>query len=331
MKPEAGINQYGFYFLPLSVSCCSITYVSAMRERQQCLNIERISVVVPVYNDAQAIKELLGRLFSVSMPYELEIEVVIVDDGSDDNVWLDLKQLKGEMPSKRLKLIRLASNHGQGLATLCGIANSRGDFVITMDSDLQHPPEEIPVLVKHLKEGGFDLVYGTGTNGHQFMKRIARRILRIPGALMGVLYYQSTSFRMMTRPLGLQLVNSITSRILTIDDLFPGMVKKVGFVSVRHEKRKHGDSSYSYLDVALSLLEAWYLSKRQKEVAVKTGLALLLLSMISSHYAVELVGVSIAPILFFTAIVIMACGYMVDMRRREATLDNQISILEVVS
>jgi glycosyltransferase involved in cell wall biosynthesis len=305
--------------------------ISALSEGQQSRNIEWVSIVLPVYQDVQAMEELLDRLFSVSMPYDCEIEVVIVDDGSDDEVWLDLKKLKAGLPARRIKLIRLTSNHGQGLATLCGIKHSCGDFVVTMDSDLQHPPEEIPVLIKSLKEGSLDLVYGTGVNGHRLMKRIARRILRIPGALMGVLYYESTSLRGMTRALGSQLVNSISSRVLTIDDLFPGMAKEVGFVSVRHEERKYGKSSYSYYDVALFLMKAWYFSKRQKEVAVKAGLALFLLSIISFLFPVKIMGVNMGLILFPAATTIITCGYMVHMGRREITLNNQINILEMVS
>ena len=116
-----------------------------------------LSVVVPVYRGEKLVEPLVERL-SKSLPtFAKKYEVILVNDGSPDGSW-DV----GERLAKKYKWvrgIRLMRNYGQHNATLCGVRLAQYDVIVTMDQDLQHPPEEIPVLLAEL-EKGFDVVYG---------------------------------------------------------------------------------------------------------------------------------------------------------------------------
>lgn len=212
----------------------------AVRERP------RISVVVPVYNTVRTLPVLCDRLESVlggtmRVPYE----VVLVDDGSrNPATWpklLELKEARAE-----LRVYRLARNYGQHSAVLCGFAESRGDFVITLDDDLQNPPEEIPKLYQAIMESGADAVFGVfEKKKHPFYRRIGTRIIdRLNSAIF-------------QKPADLVLSNYRIIARGTVDRLvrhktafpyIPGLILLYGSTfantTVRHEARADGESSY---------------------------------------------------------------------------------------
>ncbi len=116
-----------------------------------------LSIVVPVYRGETLIEPLVARL-SMSLPtFAEKYEIILVNDGSPDGSWDVIEQLANKY--KWVRGIRLMRNYGQHNATLCGVRLARYDVVVTMDQDLQHPPEEIPVLLAELEQG-FDVVYG---------------------------------------------------------------------------------------------------------------------------------------------------------------------------
>ena len=115
------------------------------------------SIVIPVYNGAPYLEDLHKRLTDVLEKITHSYEIILVDDGSSDASWQVLCRL-GQR-DKKIKLIRLMKNFGQHNATLCGFRYSGGHYVITMDDDLQHPPEEIPKLISEIQKG-YSLVYG---------------------------------------------------------------------------------------------------------------------------------------------------------------------------
>src|SRR5690349_9514791 len=118
-----------------------------------------VSVIVPVFNSARTLRTLCERLFRVFEGIGRSYEVVFVDDGSRDDSWIVLSRLQVEFPD-RVIAIQLRRNFGQHNALMCGFRHSRGRYIITMDDDLQHPPEEIPKLLQGIDAGGLDLVYG---------------------------------------------------------------------------------------------------------------------------------------------------------------------------
>lgn len=118
-----------------------------------------ISVVVPLYNERESLPELMQWIDNVCHKNSYSYQVIMVDDGSDDDSWAvvcNLKQLYGE----RLKAIRFARNYGKSAALYCGFAAAEGKVVFTMDADLQDSPEEIPEMYRMVTEEGYDLVSG---------------------------------------------------------------------------------------------------------------------------------------------------------------------------
>jgi len=126
--------------------------------RPDLLSREMISVVIPVYNEAANLPDLWARVAAVMQPMGRRWEVVFIDDGSTDD---SLKMLRGfalEAPGQ-VRVVELSRNFGQHSAILAGFKQSRGDIVVTLDADLQNPPEEIPRLIEAI-DAGNDVVGG---------------------------------------------------------------------------------------------------------------------------------------------------------------------------
>lgn len=122
---------------------------------EQRLNI---SVVVPLYNEEESLRELVAWIDRVATASKLSYEVIMIDDGSSDGSWAEVEQLKEKYPA--VKGIRFARNYGKSAALYCGFAEAEGELVITMDADLQDSPDEIPELYRMIMEEGYDLVSG---------------------------------------------------------------------------------------------------------------------------------------------------------------------------
>ena len=119
---------------------------------------KNISVVIPVYNSEKTLPELTPRLHTALGKLSDKHEIILVNDGSRDNSWKTVQALKAENPAT-IQGINLMRNYGQHNALLCGIRSARYEITVTMDDDLQHPPEEIAKLIDKLDEG-YDVVYG---------------------------------------------------------------------------------------------------------------------------------------------------------------------------
>jgi glycosyltransferase involved in cell wall biosynthesis len=119
-------------------------------------DIEKLSVVVPCYNEEDGISELMSRLGPVLQEMELRHEIILVDDGSEDKTW----KMIGEFAGKgAVRGIRLSRNYGHQLAISAGLVKSSGDIVFVIDADLQDPPELFPEMLKLIEQGN-DVVYG---------------------------------------------------------------------------------------------------------------------------------------------------------------------------
>lgn len=137
----------------------------------------KLSVVVPVYNSADSIALLISRLSQVLYNISESYEVIFINDGSRDKSWQTIQALSREYPW--VTGIDLMRNYGQHNALLCGIRAARYEVIVTMDDDLQQPPEEIPLLLAKLSEG-YDVVYGTPQHVSQsFLRWLASQLIRL--------------------------------------------------------------------------------------------------------------------------------------------------------
>jgi glycosyltransferase involved in cell wall biosynthesis len=144
-----------------------------------------LSVVVPVYRGEKYVEPLVTRLSKALPAFAEKYEVILVNDGSSDGSWGVIEQLAKKYPWVRG--FRLMRNYGQHNATLCGVRLARYEVIVTMDQDLQHPPEDIPLLLAEL-EKGFDVVYGSPRKLPQSFIRnlLTANIKRILANIMGV-------------------------------------------------------------------------------------------------------------------------------------------------
>ena len=117
-----------------------------------------ISVVVPLYNEQESLSELTSWIDRVAIENNLSYEIIMVDDGSTDDSWDMVEQLKEQFPA--IKGIRFARNYGKSAALYCGFEAAEGEVVFTMDADLQDSPDEIPEMRRMILEDGYDLVSG---------------------------------------------------------------------------------------------------------------------------------------------------------------------------
>ena len=123
-----------------------------------------ISVVVPLYNEAESLPELVEWIDRVAADNRLSYELLLIDDGSDDASWATIMQLKDRFAA--IRAIGFARNYGKSAALYCGFAAARGEVVFTMDADLQDSPDEIPAMRRMILEEGYDLVSGWKRKRH---------------------------------------------------------------------------------------------------------------------------------------------------------------------
>lgn len=117
-----------------------------------------LSIIIPVFNEEESLEELSGWIEKVCNREKLSFEIIFIDDGSSDNSWERIKELAAS--KKSIKGFRFRRNYGKAAALHTGFTEASGDVVITMDSDLQDSPDEIPALFRMIKEEGYDLVSG---------------------------------------------------------------------------------------------------------------------------------------------------------------------------
>ncbi|MBE0475454.1 glycosyltransferase family 2 protein, partial [Rhodoferax sp.] len=214
-----------------------------------------LSIVVPVYNSAKTLGNLLERLTTVLASITQSYEIILVDDGSSDASWSVIQTLRATY-GEHLVAVQLMRNYGQHNALMCGLGTARGEYVVTMDDDLQNPPEEIPKLLAHIKQHGLDLVYGCpSTRNHAAWRNLGANI---------VWHFYRTVFRNPVTPtpfrvMRLQLAQSVMFYDLNftyLDGLLAWCTSRIAGVEVEHHPRGQGNSGYSLgklLSLALNL------------------------------------------------------------------------------
>jgi len=203
-----------------------------------------ISVVIPVYNGQDTISPLVERLGKV-LPHVSDLfETILVCDGSPDNSWMVIEKLVAQYPWVRG--FQLMRNYGQHNALLCGVRAARYEAIVTMDDDLQNPPEEIPILLKKLEEG-HDVVFGVPKKMSQTWWRNIASVLskRIVSFVMGTQSIRDiSSYRIFRTHLG-HAFEHYQGPDLLLDVLLTWGTDKFAPAFVDEQPRKVGKSNYN--------------------------------------------------------------------------------------
>lgn len=216
-----------------------------MNETTAEKTLSGISVVIPVYNSQDSLYELVERLKSNLEKSANAYEVILVNDGSKDQSWEIIQRLCTQFTWVRG--IDLMRNYGQHQALLCGIRAATCPTVITMDDDLQHPPEEIPTLLKELSKG-FDVVYGNPDKlQHGFWRNLASLITRLAlQSTMGIDIARKVSAFRALRTEVRQAFANYQSPFVILDVLLTWGTNRFGVVTVHHDPRRVGKSNYTF-------------------------------------------------------------------------------------
>jgi len=213
-------------------------------------SLPTVSVIVPVFNAESTLEELCSRIHAALSAPGFDFELILVNDGSKDSSWEVIKGLTASLPC--VKGINLMRNYGQHNALLAGIRKAGNEVIVTLDDDLQNPPEEIPRLIDKLTEG-YDVVYGKPTvRHHKIWRNVSSWALKlvlktVMGAEMG---RHSSPFRAVRSVLKRGFEDFSDAR-LSIDVLLSWVADRTTHILVDHHPRKDGKSGYSLSKLSL--------------------------------------------------------------------------------
>lgn len=270
-----------------------------------------LSVIIPVYNSEQALPELILRLQEVLTRLGHDCEIILVNDGSADNSWSTICALVNKY--NWIRGINLMRNYGQHNALLCGIRAARYEIIVTMDDDLQNPPEEVPKLLKKLDEG-YDVVYGTPQKErHSFWRDIASQVTKLVlKSTMGVQVARNVSaFRAFRSNVRNGFVD-FQGPFVSIDVLLTWGTTRFAAIPVRHDERQEGLSNYTFrklLTHALNMMTGF--STMPLRVASIVGFAFSLfgfavLVYVIGRYLIQ--GTSVPGFPFLAAVISIFSG-----------------------
>lgn len=212
-----------------------------------------LSVVVPVYKSGPILPDLVARLEPVLRQHAQQFELILVNDGSPDQSWAAISELAARY--SWVVGINLMRNYGQHNALLCGIRQAQYQVIVTMDDDLQHPPEELPQLLAEL-DAGHDVVYGTPQHEqHGLLRDMASQITKI--ALQSTMGAKTARNVSAFRAFRTELRNAFAdyrSPFLSLDVLLTWGSTRFSSVRVRHEPRLIGVSNYTLRKLVIHAL-----------------------------------------------------------------------------
>lgn len=208
----------------------------------------QLSLVIPAYNEAESLPELLSWIYRVCEPLYESYEVIVVDDGSTDNTWQVLKELKERYP-QRLRAIRFARNYGKSAALYQGFQEAKGEVIITLDADLQDSPDEIPALYDLITKEGYDLVSGWKRHRRDPLSKT------IPSKLFNATVRLFTGIPLHDFNSGIKAYRAAAAKALDLygemHRYIPYLVKAAGFSKigekiVTHYPRKYGRTKFGW-------------------------------------------------------------------------------------
>lgn len=251
-----------------------------------------ISIVVPLYNEVESLPELHAWIVSVMKAHGYTYEIIFVDDGSKDGSWDVVMELHRE--NKHVRGIKFQRNYGKSAALQKGFEASKGRFVVTMDADLQDSPEEIPEMIRMLKENNFDLVSGWKKKRYDPLSKT------IPTKLYNWTARRLTGIHLHDFNCGLKAYRSVVVKSIEVyGDMhryIPALAKYAGFNNigekvVQHQARKYGKTKFGlnrFMNGPLDLLSVVFMGKFGKKPMHFFGAVGTLLFIIGFAFALYL-------------------------------------------
>ena len=229
-----------------------------------------ISVIVPLFNEAESLPELYAWIQRVMNENKFTYEVIFINDGSTDDSWKVIQDLKAK--SDNVRAIRFRRNYGKSPALFCGFERAEGDVVITMDADLQDSPDEIPELYRMVMKDGYDLVSGWKQKRYDntFTKNI-------PSKIYNATARKVTGLKLHDMNCGLKAYRKeVIKNIEVYGEMhryIPYLAKNAGYTNIGekvviHRKRQYGVSKFGlerFVNGSLDLFSLYFLDKFGKQ------------------------------------------------------------------
>ncbi|MBR3291355.1 MAG: glycosyltransferase family 2 protein [Bacteroidales bacterium] len=314
-----------------------------------------LSIVISLYNEEESLRELVAWIDRALAPHQLEYEIIMVDDGSRDHSWEVIEELAKQYP--RIRAIGFRRNYGKSAALYCGFDAAQGDIVVTMDADLQDNPEEIPEMIRMIREEGYDLVSGWKKKRYD---NVATK--NLPSKLYNATARKVTGIKLHDMNCGLKAYrNEVVKNIEVYGEMhrfIPYLAKNAGFDKigekvVHHQARKYGKSKFGinrFIHGFLDLLSIWFLQKFGKKPMHLFGGIGTLIFIIGAIIAVWLIieklvfqakGLAFRPVtdqpLFYLALVavllgaqLFLTGFLGELIARNATERNNYNIKRTI-
>lgn len=279
-----------------------------MEDKTDC----QYSIVIPCYKSGNWIEELVSRIDTVMTSIGEPFELILVNDASPDNTWTEIQRVARKYPF--IHAFDMFTNVGQFRALICGFEHARGQWIITMDDDLQHPPEEISKLINAIKaQPNLDCIMGIPREkkhsrirnlGSRFMSWLNTVFFNKPSSL------KLSSFRIMRRELVIHGVCAHPTSKPIIGPLILKSTKRVANTEVKHNLRTRGKSGYSLVKLSrLTLDNIFYNSTIPLKFLSLLGLFSSLSSVIIAIYFLICYVFGATKIPGFTTQVLLICFF----------------------
>ncbi len=314
-----------------------------------------LSIVIPLYNEEESLRELVRWIDSVTQANKLSSEIILIDDGSTDNSWLVVNEIREEYP--QVKGARFAVNHGKSAALHVGFGLCTGDVVISMDADLQDSPDEIPELFRMIMKENYDLVSGWKK------KRLDPLSKTIPTKIYNATVKWVHGIRLHDMNCGLKAYKRDVVKSLEVygemHRFIPVIAKAAGFNKigekvVEHRARKYGKTKFGmnrFINGFLDLLTITFITKYTRRPMHFFGFwgtisALIGASVLGTFGIIKILDLSGAidpfplinhiPALFFgtvaflLGILLFSTGLLAELIGRNSPIRNNYQVKETV-
>ncbi len=209
--------------------------------------IKELSVIIPVYNSAICIKDLIYEVNDVLVKLCVSYEIIVVNDGSSDSSWSIIKELSKE--NAEIKGFSLAKNFGQHKATLCGFSYATGKYIITMDDDFEHKASDIASLYQSITSTNCDLVYGVARNKKKsFLRRTMTSFYKFISKVENPYAGLGSSFRILKNDL-VQKIVTHNNHLFFIDELILWYTADINSCDLEFHLSRKQSSGYGFISL----------------------------------------------------------------------------------